>query len=265
MTTDTVDEQFASHCEPLFLLDNFIGDGHSEATQNGTVTYVKLDQRVYAVTCRHVIEDNVSDSKQAAVTHQRSFMYFRSTDPGSGRYVTCFRYPLPEVDADNGPDVAICSLGVGMPWTQDQKGKRPIDLDSWTQPDWPTVHLGAAVGFCTEHKIVSGSKVRSPQYVVTATLSSTVRLDTRDLVLSDELAEAHGIFFSGMSGGPIFVVDDGGIPTFAGIVYQGTPGGSEAWNQRDPNQSFVRANDVLIKGHLVTPERLRAWIASCEF
>jgi hypothetical protein len=85
------------------------------------------------------------------------------------------------------------------------------------------------------------------------------------MVFSDQLKSRHGTFFSGMSGGPIFVDDGSQGLKFAGIVFEGAPGSSSAWKDRDLEQSFIDERDIVIYGVPVTPSRFREWVASCKF
>ena len=51
-----MDRRLHRYCEPLFLVDAWIASGHSDATPNATIPYVKYGGWCYAVTCRHVVE-----------------------------------------------------------------------------------------------------------------------------------------------------------------------------------------------------------------
>ena len=259
MDDATLHKEFNKCCEPLFLVDAWMRHGHSEATENGTLTYLKFEGRVYGVTCRHVVEA-ASPRMYAAVMHERTVWYFRSLDAEAGGYASTFRFPLLSNDE---PDIAIHCFGSDMPSTQARKGKSPIDLDAWQEPVWSQVRLGAAVGYGTEHRSRFEDKVRAPMLVVTATLCNSIDVDSKQMVFSDQLAAPHGTFFSGMSGGPIFVDDGGENPKFAGIVFEGAPGSSAAWKKRDLDQSFIDGRDIVIYGVPVTPVRFREWVRSC--
>lgn len=258
--------ELSKYCEPLFLLDEWMRSGHSEATENGTLTYLKLDGKVYGVTCRHVVasagEAKGSGRMFAAVMHGRVVSFFRYIDTLAGGYAITFRFPaLPNEE----PDIAIHCFGVDMAEAQALKGKVPIDLDVWREPVWSQVKLGAAVGYGTEHKIRLEDKVAAPMHVVTASLSSAVHVDSKQIVLSDQLNSPHGVFFSGLSGGPIFVDDGDESLKFAGIVFEGAPGSSLAWKDRDLDQSFIDERDIVVYGVRITPGRFREWVASCKF
>jgi hypothetical protein len=50
------DKQVRARTDPLFLQDHFLATGHDVSTKNATATYVKFENRIYACTCRHVVE-----------------------------------------------------------------------------------------------------------------------------------------------------------------------------------------------------------------
>lgn len=254
-------------CEPLFILHPFLQSGHSAQTANATVTYVKYQRRFYAVTCKHVIESlkevNTKNGAkpQLATAHGRSFNFYKRLDPVTREFLPSFVTPA----LDEELDIAIHSFGEVLPTFVSEKGKLPIDLDKFLDVRWGEVKLCAAAGFGTEHKYQSSDKVAAPMHVVVAELSNSIRDDTEKIILSSALDKAHGTYFSGMSGGPLFAEDESGPPIFAGIVFEGTPGSSKAWDERDRDQVFVNENDILIKAHRVTPAIFDRWISACRW
>jgi hypothetical protein len=45
-----------------------------------------------------------------------------------------------------------------------------------------------------------------------------------------------------------------------GIVIEGSPGGSSAWNERDPSTAFLTPNDIVITGLTLSPDRFHRWL-----
>ena len=253
------------HCEPLFLVDAWVTLGHSDATPNATVTYVKHRGWCYAVTCRHVVEEldsiqiNPSGRTTLATMYSRSISRFSEMDPASGRQRTTFKSPAPGGDCE-GIDIAIHPLGAVMPWATEQKDKLPIDLDAWVEPQWTQMKFACAIGFATEHKSQEQDKVASPLHVVTAEVASNLGPQYDKITLSASLEEPHGRFFSGMSGGAIFGDDGSDDPRPIGIVIAGSPGGASAWGERDPSAAFLTPNDIVITGLLLSPDRFHRWL-----
>lgn len=260
-----LDKRLHRYCEPLFLLDAWVTSGHSDATLNATITYVKYRGWCYAVTCRHVVEEldgietNPSGRTILATMHSRSISRYAEFDPASGRQRTTFRSPSPEGDCE-GVDIAIHPLGAAMPWAAEQKNKLPIDLDAWVEPRWAQMKLACAIGFATEHKSRELDKVASPLHVVTAEVASNLGPQYDKITLSASFEEPHGRFFSGMSGGAIFGDDGSNDLRPIGIVIAGSPGGASAWGERDSNAAFLTPNDIVITGLLLSPDRFQRWL-----
>ena len=265
MDKESFHREINKNCEPLFFLDEFLNTGHSQGTANATVTYIKFESKFYALTCRHVIEGLLEENSRnrtrlgLATSYSRSFSFFHRLDPGSGRFIPSF--VIPQTVA--APDIAIHLFGSALPGPQSSKGKQAIDLDQFVEPLWANVTFGAAVGFGTEHKYPEVDKVAAPMHVVVADLANNVRDDSTQIILSSALDKPHNTFFSGMSGGPLYVEDGSDMPKFAGIVFEGIPGGSKAWKERKPEEAFMKESDILIYALRVTPEVLRNWLQAC--
>lgn len=54
-TDGTLDSRVKRFCAPLFATDQFLHGGHTDASLNATVTFMKFESRVYGVTCHHVL------------------------------------------------------------------------------------------------------------------------------------------------------------------------------------------------------------------
>lgn len=259
-----LDRQLHRHCEPLFFLDAFVESGHSKATPNATVTYVKHRNWYYAVTCGHVVDvlsnkDKNPDGRLVLATmYSRSISRYAELDVNSGSYRTTFKVPSSS-GLGVGPDIAIHPLGEAMSWMAENKGKLPIDLDTWVEPQWEKVKYACAVGFATEHKSTVADKVESWLHVVTAEVASNLGPSSEKITISATLDKPHGRFFSGMSGGALFGDDSSDHIRPIGIVVQGSPGGSTGWSNRGA-QAFVTENDIVITGLVLSPIRFEQWL-----
>jgi hypothetical protein len=73
--------------------------------------------------------------------------------------------------------------------------------------------------------------------------------------MKSRLKEPHGWFFSGLSGGPIYVIDrDLMIP--AGLLYDGWP-----QTREDTHKEFT-PNHIVIRGVTLTPANFESWLSA---
>lgn len=266
------------HTDPAWLQDHFLGTGHDEKTRSATFTFVKRRGRHYAVTCRH-IKDAVTDPKMVpgarnptvALHLDRAVLnlsYFTARGLALG-----VRTPHAE-DKKEEIDVAIAPLD-GSYWQllSGKKNKIAIDLDDWREPDWPTVKWCLAAGYPDEHKkavIEEGTdKVANQLVTVVAEVSSRLGRAERLIALSSTLAEPHGYYFSGMSGGPLYAIegpqertaeDDELLPV--GLIFEGFPssGKPAATGGRDVTSAFLTDNDLFFRALTLTPEFFDEWL-----
>jgi hypothetical protein len=238
----------AIHCTVLAITENFSEDQRgrlqlavpTSELRNGTLTFVKSGDKVYGITCWHVIE------------HFRSVLK-ASGEPGShslrtmlnGFHVVVDRFIRPEPEFGQPPlDIAIREV---RPDFVQHLGKVPLDLDALPRPPEAIGH-GYAVGFPESLKYNKtddqpGYRVSMPQLEVLAEIEA---LPNRRFAMFSELNDpvAHGDF-SGMSGGPIFWSTEENYGIF-GIIYEGGPGEDK--------------KSVYIYGELATPDLIRSWI-----
>ena len=131
-------------------------------------------------------------------------------------------------------DIAIAPLSEAY-WNflTDKKNKTAINLDDWQAPNSSSVKWGLAAGYPDEHK--THTTVGETEYIanqlITTVAEVSSSLPPRKLItLSSQLKNPHSWYFSGLSGGPLYVVekpeereveDDELFPV--GIVFQGFP------------------------------------------
>ncbi len=110
-------------------------------------------------------------------------------------------------------DIAMAPLDAGT-WQllATKKNKSAIDLDRWREPDWSRVRFGVACGYPDEHKknVAANSvdQVANQLINVVAEIASTPGSGHRKITLNSALANPHSWYFSGLSGGPLYVVEE---------------------------------------------------------
>ncbi len=251
-----------SHCEPLYLSKHFMQDGHSAEKANGTITYVKYRDAIYGITCAHVyFQQNLGSQEERILTVFGDRLIYNFGLHSPGGYESHFRCMRSSPTDVQNPDIAIIYLGEPFPSIHMmRKGKEAIDLDRWVEPSLSHAKMAMACGFPTEHKSQSDSTVSAELAQVVAEPASTLSWERDSFLLSSSLEVDCEIFFSGMSGGPVYLdgPDDQGI-ALMGIVYEGSPGSSAEWEGRS-NDSFLTRKDIQIRAHTITPEVFGNWL-----
>ena len=164
---------------------------------------------------------------------------------------------------DRTIDIVVGKLSV-FHWELIQKrGKSAIDLDLWQEPNWESSSIGSAFGYPTEHKVANEENIATLCLEVTADIQTGLGLNEASITLFSEFDEPHNYYFSGMSGGPIFLHDENSfIPL--GIIYEGRPGSSS--DLEDPDSaSFISDNHALIKGVTLNPNIFLNWLSDAGF
>lgn len=280
-TNNTIDSFVRRVCAPLFCHARFLNDGHNESTTSATVTFIKFECHVYAVTCHHVL----SIFFKAAVKRKdllvpsihsghnvHQFGFTGSNGLYRWTFQSCREFPTGrEVDAPDAiaaidrknadkPDIAIADITDDWLSLSKLRNADVIDLDSWQEPDWNIVqNVWMAYGFPDNHKQRKGNMVVAPMPRVTAELASAPSNEKTSYTLCSTLDVNHGWGFSGLSGGPVFAAHiDKDQYAFVGITYEGAPSTKELQKNAD---SFIGENDIILKGYHVTPCLFREWLA----
>jgi len=267
--------------DPLWLQDFYLGTGHDADTRSGTGSFIKRNGKIYVCTCRHIV-DGVQDPKMVpkakfpTLALAFSGGYINLAHMGKNGVEQHMRAPGPATDHAK-TDIAIGSLDAGT-WDMyaRRKGKQPIDLDDWKEPDWSKVRWGLANGYPDEHKenVKTGNieEVANRLVTVVAEVTSNPHKDQRTITLNSALNKPHNWYFSGLSGGPLYVVegkeerdaeDEELFPV--GIVYEGYPSSGRPDNTgaRDAAQAFLNQNDLFIRALALTPAIFDEWLAAC--
>jgi len=250
--TDQMQKIARASCDPLWIQHRFLATGHDVTLDNGTATFIKFRNRYFICTCRHVADAAKGDFVPALMAGQL-ILNVASCHP-DGVYRQNFRFP----DRDNY-DIAIAPMtDFHFGLMESRKGKAAIDLDAWEDPEWPTAGTLAAVGYLNEHKHNQADNVATPMNFAVADLASSIGPQLPTFTLSSIVDEAHGLFFSGMSGGPVFITasEDKMIPV--GIIFEGGPSSGRHENP----QSSIGATDIFIRAHTLTPTIFEGWLAA---
>lgn len=253
---------------PLFMHDHFLfATGHDENTKNATGTFVKYEEKFYVVTCRHVLEI-VEKRREAGQSRfpTLSLMVGRSvmnlsffTGTGLQMGIT----PVP--DAAGGPtvDLAIAEI-TGSYWDILRKyaDKQAIDLDNWREPRWARAEMLVAAGYADEHKynlnIDLEDKLATPLLFIAAQKRGDISRDQLTMEMYSRLERPHGYFFSGISGGAMYVTQDE-LLIPAGIVYEGWPQSKFA-KPKPPLDDC----DIIVRGMTLTPKTFAQWLANIK-
>lgn len=96
---------------------------------------------------------------------------------------------------------------------------------------------------------------------VIAELACTVSARSTSIVMQSQLDRPSDWGFSGMSGGPMFALGQNDQPCPVGIVFEGYPSGEDGGRSKD---AFLGDHDVLIRGHLLTPDIFGTWLRAAN-
>jgi hypothetical protein len=283
MATPATESLPRRNSDPIWLQDYFVHTGHDANTRNGTATFVKRKGLHYVCTCRHILESiqdptvvpNAEFPTLALAVDKAIINLARMTANGPELVM---RTPGPETEHGE-TDIAIAPLDAGT-WRllTTKKNKSAIDLDHWREPNWSTVRFGLACGYPDEHKknvsANSIDQVANRLITVVAELASTPGNASRTITLHSALSAPHTWYFSGLSGGPLYLVegleerqaeDDELFPV--GIVFQGYPssGRSEAMESRDAAAAFLTDTDLFIRALALSPPIFDEWLRDCGF
>lgn len=244
----SADEICRAASDPLFIQDYFLRTGHTAKQTNGTVTFLKYKNAIFACTCRHVFEE-VKDNLVLAVMVERMVLNFASIGPVG--VVSSFRSVQSTI-----ADIAVSPVPQGMwQFLVTKKAKRAIDLDAFASVPWNLIKVCHAAGYPTEHKEDAGGIVRSPMPRVMAELQSTISDGMKEFTLHSRLDQPHGMFFSGISGGPIVGETTQRDLVPVGIVFEGAPS-----SKKREQSIFAGPNDLMIRGYVLTPEIFEHWL-----
>lgn len=249
--------------DPLFVHDFFLTTGRNSETACATATFVRYEGVVYAVTCRHVL-DNMAKAAPGARLPTLAFgMDAASINMANfDRSSTASPVPLRSLFAsprhlatEREVDIAIARLGSAWDLLAQRKQKTAIDLDSWKEPDWNDIATCAAVGYLTEHKSQTPNSIVTRMAVSTVGLVSQLTAQSITFRLHSTLPHPHGYWMSGMSGGPILALHSPSLYSVIGIVFEGGPSSPTA----EPGLA-TQLTDLFYGGYVLTPATFGQWL-----
>lgn len=249
-----VRDQYCQHCAALFLVEPSVGFTPKVEQRNGTVTFIEFNQRIYGLTCRHVVEalrrinGNASNDLTwvfATITQRTVFLADRFQFPEA-------RDPFD----DRKPDLAIRKI---HPKLCENIGKRPFKLTpSATMKE---ITYACAVGYPEELKGTRETEDSAGYRIRMTCVQAVAEIG----YFGDEKFSLHGeldaipdaVRLSGMSGGPIFRSDHETYDLL-GIIYEAMP---TIPNSLDAsNESLGGGPRIFMKGWRVTYDDFASWV-----
>lgn len=233
---------------PAFIQNTLLPGTSRSDIASGTCTFLKFKDGIFALTCRHVLEQACL-VKQHIEIMTKEHAYPLDLRPVLTRWLE-FDY-----------DIAISKIDHYWPDIQSRSHKRAIDLDKWRQPNWSNVEMAMTIGWINGDKeltdtdvITSGPIVYLPVHPISS--------GTRTFTLHAELNEPSKIYLSGISGGAVFTEPANGVldeAQFFGIVFEGFPSTRENVEIRNEDAIFS-SNYLSINGYIVTPKIFDDWL-----
>lgn len=207
------------------------------ASETATVTFIKINDKTYAVTARHVIEGLNKLAQDEGIQFEG---YSCVQAPGvaiNGPFLMPpAEYPEPQ------PDIAICPVQENLPG---KINKTPFEIRPRDDAKWPVSHA-IAFGFPMAEKRDVQDELGATRLALPCVHALAEGLNspgTSDQVqFHSELSEKPGIVsLSGMSGGPVFW-SDGTNYGLIGFVKQAldiTPKDGEDTFYTEPKVNFI--------------------------
>lgn len=248
-------EKIPAVCLPLFIGNYFFADGHNQESTNATITFINFQNIIYGVTCKHV-HDEVHKVKHSTariiignvVQNLSGWSHF-----GLESYIS---------DVAEDIDISIIKISENI-WREIQEKKKRtfIDLDYYEEPDWSNIKSCIAAGFPNKSKSIQGNQVAASKIEITAELASNLTPSSKTFTIFSTLESPSPHNFSGISGGPIYCINDHSFLPI-GIVYEGFPSGEEE-NARN-SESFYHDNDITVRGIVINPNNFQEWLVNAK-
>jgi hypothetical protein len=251
--TDAMHKIARACTDPLWIQHRFLATGHGETTDNGTATFIKFEGRHYVCTCAHVVEAAKGDNVPALMIDRTVFNFANYQIDPSGKPVYRHIFRIPDRQRF---DIAIAPIdSYWWDTLRTKKGKSAIDLDAWQNTTWPQNPCYLAAGYPTEHKYNVEEELAVGMALVAAEPASTMSPSSTSFTLHSSVEVPHGYYFSGLSGGPIFLPEEVDRLVPVGIIIEGGPSSSSA-----PESFISDGNTIFIRGQTLTPTIFKEWL-----
>jgi hypothetical protein len=254
----------AANCAPLYIQDALLFDGHDATTKNATATFVKFEGRYYACTCRHTVD--IVNKRRAMGTSPFPTLalglkkrFINLSLIGTDGLRDAISVVQPSAGQDYF-DLAIADISEHWHSLSAEWGNRAIEMnpENWREPRWARAKLLAAAGWPEIGKrnvTVNGiGRVRGTVTLIIADVSGGISRHDDIILMNTRLDAPHGWFFSGVSGGPIYVLQDE-LMVPVGILYEGWP------QTKDDRHDEFTPNDIVIRGVTLTPSSFERWLS----
>jgi hypothetical protein len=259
--------QATNNCAPLYIQDAYLLEGYGASTRNATATFIKFSNRYFACTCRHVVErvekrrqNRASPLPTLSLGLKASFIHLSwySAD-GLQDAMTI----VPREPGEEHLDLAIADITEHWDRYSAEWGSQAIEMDeqNWREPRWARAKFLTAAGWPEMGKrnvVVNGRElVRGTITLLVAEVRGGLSKGDKILMMESRLDEPHGWFFSGVSGGPIYI-PQGDLMIPAGLLYDGWPQTKESKDDR------YTLNDLVIRGVVLTPANFKRWLSAAK-
>jgi hypothetical protein len=247
----------ARHCAAFFYAASFADiyfrkKGDDYIKEQGTITFVEYGCECYAITNQHVISDNWENRvgrESLLVALNRHLFWGISpifVSPSSDKQNVMYPPALPR-------DIAVYPFSAN----RDRliaANKEPIKLRQ-TMPEVSVDDIVLAVGFSGDERVVISETTAGHGLVH---VFGTVRsISESKIIIQDNNPQRESnISFGGMSGGPIFKIDEiTGACDLIGIIYEG-----EGNRKINSSEAIEYTDEVWVFGSPLDGNRLSEMI-----
>jgi hypothetical protein len=259
-------EEATANSAALYIQDFFLKGGHDASTRNATATFVHFGGKYYACTCRHALE--IAKKRREAdatpfstlmLAHDKTFIplgFFTA----EGFQDSVLIVP-PKDETEHYMDLAIADVSVLWPRYSAEARKQAIDMDpdKWREPRRARANMLAAAGYPETGKrnatVHGESRVIGTITLMLAEKSGDLARDQKIVLMRSKLEKPHGWYFSGVSGGPMYVVQDE-VLISVGITFEGWP------QTKDDRHEELTEYDIMVRGLTLTPDNFKKWLES---
>lgn len=251
-------DEAVANCAPLYYQNFFLKEGHDASNRNATATFVSFGGKYYLATCGHVVDLLETMREEKVIEHPTLGFFFDKTfTPLSHFTAEGLKHDFRRVQ---GVDIAILDISELWPMLQ-AVGKVAIEVDEerHREPRWAKAQMMASAGYPEHHKrnAIRGDgteRVFGTAPFIVADKRGDIDRHNELVVMKSTLEKPHGWYFSGISGGPMYVIQDE-LLIPVGIAIAGWPRQPE----EEPKGSLTD-KDIVIQGQTLTPEFFGRWL-----